>query len=121
MIETDHENLIWMSKSEVPKIIRWRIYLQSYDFLLRHIKGKENTVAYALSRLLLFETVWESDYDTDEANNALNHLLSHREEAIECVDYYAIFVGKDSIRVERNDVEPIIPLSMTEKEIFDSV
>ena len=48
-LEADHANLIWMDKSEVPKIICLRIYLQSYDFELRHIRGKDNGVADALS------------------------------------------------------------------------
>lgn len=49
-LETDHANLQWMESSEVPKIIRWRIFLQSFDFTLRHIPGKDNKVADYLSR-----------------------------------------------------------------------
>ena len=55
IIETDHNNLTWMEASEVPKIVRWRIYLQSFSFKIRHIKGTENTVADALSRLLILD------------------------------------------------------------------
>lgn len=50
IIETDHRNLIWMNASIVPKIIRWHIYLQSFNFLIRHIPGKQNIVADMLSR-----------------------------------------------------------------------
>jgi len=32
--------------------MRWRIYLQSYQFLLRHIKKKDNVVADWASRML---------------------------------------------------------------------
>ena len=35
-LQTDHSNLLWMQKSEVAKIIRQRIYLQNYDFVLQH-------------------------------------------------------------------------------------
>jgi hypothetical protein len=52
-IETDHNNLRWMEASEVPKIVRWRIYLQSFCFVINHIRGTANTVADAFSRLLL--------------------------------------------------------------------
>ena len=45
VIETDHRNLIWMENSLVPIIIRWRVLLQSYTFQIRHIPGKDNTVA----------------------------------------------------------------------------
>jgi hypothetical protein len=50
ILETDHNNLLWMEASAVPKVIRWRIYLQSFNFLLRHIPGKQNQVADWLSR-----------------------------------------------------------------------
>lgn len=50
VLETDHANLQWMEASEVPKVIRWRIYLQSFHFSLRHIPGKQNIVADWLSR-----------------------------------------------------------------------
>jgi hypothetical protein len=40
-----------MEASVVPKIMRWRIYLQSYhDAVLKSIPGKDNTVADVLSR-----------------------------------------------------------------------
>jgi hypothetical protein len=51
ILETDHANLVWMEKSTVPKIIRWRMFLQSYDFLIRHIPGKQNIIADWFSRL----------------------------------------------------------------------
>jgi hypothetical protein len=50
VLETDHQNLLWMEASSVPKIIRWRIFLQSFSFLVRHIAGKANLVADWLSR-----------------------------------------------------------------------
>jgi len=34
-----------MSTSEVPKIIRWRIYMQGFNFTIRHIPGKRNGIA----------------------------------------------------------------------------
>lgn len=49
-IETDHNNLIWMSISEVPKIVRMYAYLQSFQAAVKHIKGKDNHVADMLSR-----------------------------------------------------------------------
>jgi hypothetical protein len=55
IIETDHRNLLWMESSEALIVIRWRIYLQSFNFLLRDIKGKENVVADWQSRLYLID------------------------------------------------------------------
>lgn len=51
IIETDHRNLLWMENSDALIVIRWRIYLQSFQFLLRDIKGKDNIVADWGSRL----------------------------------------------------------------------
>jgi hypothetical protein len=50
ILETDHNNLLWIESSAVPKVIRWRVYLQSFSFMLRHIPGKKNLVADWLSR-----------------------------------------------------------------------
>jgi len=54
ILETDHQNLIWIEASLVPKIIRWRIYLQSFMIFvkdLKRIKGSDNKVADFLSRI----------------------------------------------------------------------
>ena len=51
VLETDHANLLWMEASAVPKIVRWRVYLQSFSFLIRHIPGKSNALADWLSRM----------------------------------------------------------------------
>jgi hypothetical protein len=40
-----------MESSSVPKIVRWRVYLQSFSFVLRHIPGHKNSVADYLSRM----------------------------------------------------------------------
>lgn len=72
VIETDHRNLVWMYMSKVPKIIRWHIYLQSFNFLIRHIPGKYNIVADMLSRQ------WSSP--VKEFDEVLCHLCSLREE-----------------------------------------
>jgi hypothetical protein len=39
-----------MQSSEVPKIIRWRLFLQGFDFAIAHIPGSKNNFADWLSR-----------------------------------------------------------------------
>ena len=51
VLETDHRNLIWIEKSQVPIVIRWRVYLQSFQIWLRNIPGKLNNVADWMSRM----------------------------------------------------------------------
>ena len=57
VVETDHNNLLWMEASEVPKIVRWRIFLQSFNFKLKHISGKRNLIADWFSRTFPDENV----------------------------------------------------------------
>lgn len=51
IIETDHNNLKWMEASINPMITRWRIFLQGYNCMIRHIPGSSNNVADYMSRL----------------------------------------------------------------------
>ena len=70
VVETDHNNLLWMESSLVPKIIRWRIYLQSFNFLLRHIRGKDNEIADWMSRLHHFYHHVSHSTDTADATES---------------------------------------------------
>ena len=59
VVENDHRNLQWLEASSVPKIVRWRLQLQEFDFMIRHIPGKQQVVADYFSRLhlLAFESI----------------------------------------------------------------
>ena len=50
-LEGDHRNLAWMETSLVPKVIRWRVFLQGFSFSFNHIPGTTNRVADWQSRL----------------------------------------------------------------------
>ena len=52
IVKSDHRNLrTFMTTKELnARQARWAEELSSYDFIIEHIKGKENTVADALSR-----------------------------------------------------------------------
>ncbi|GCA63320.1 hypothetical protein KIPB_009248, partial [Kipferlia bialata] len=50
-IETDHKNLTFIERTPNNKILRWRLTLQEYDFVIRHILGTHNNIADALSRV----------------------------------------------------------------------
>ena len=55
VVETDHANLLWMENNQTPIVIRWRIFLQSFTFSLKHIPGKNNQFADYLSRYVFDE------------------------------------------------------------------
>lgn len=48
---TDHKNLTYLNKDPSPKVMRWKIAVQEYDFDLAYIEGKKNVVADGFSRL----------------------------------------------------------------------
>ena len=51
-MRSDHKNLqYWASPSASPKIGRWKIFLSEYDYSLDYIRGEDNKVADALSRV----------------------------------------------------------------------
>jgi hypothetical protein len=91
IIETDHQNLQWMEASVVPKIVRWRIYLQSFTYLIRHISGPKNWLADWLSREFKLQPLsaifGEYDYDTNDDCYPdipddyydISHVLQHME------------------------------------------
>ena len=51
LVESDHQNLQWIESSQSPIVVRWRSLLQSFNFFVRHIPGRENKVADWMSRM----------------------------------------------------------------------
>ena len=53
-VRTDHKTLtFWHSVNDTPKVYRWKQRLSEFDFDIKHIDGKDNCVADALSRLCI--------------------------------------------------------------------
>ena len=55
IIQTDHRALTWLNKfkDKNPRLTRWSLMLQSYNFIVQHRKGQENGNADGLSRMPL--------------------------------------------------------------------
>jgi hypothetical protein len=51
LVETDYKNLTFLKTAQSVKVRRWQLALQEFDIRYIHIKGKDNVVADALSRL----------------------------------------------------------------------
>ena len=49
-IHTDHRNLKYLN-TNTPKVVRWKLAIQEFDFRVKHINGDTNVVADAFSRL----------------------------------------------------------------------
>ena len=54
VLETDHQPLAHLNRAKVsnPRLMRWALRLQKYDYSVRVIPGKENVGADYLSRIV---------------------------------------------------------------------
>lgn len=50
VLRTDHRNLAFVEKAPSPRVTRWKLLLQEFDFDIEYIKGVDNTIADSLSR-----------------------------------------------------------------------
>lgn len=87
-LRTDHKALIWLTKLKEPnqKLTRWKLKLQDYDYTIEHVKGKDNFVADALSRVEIYHHS-DSDSDSmnvnfDQLNSSHNSLQSERNRTV---------------------------------------
>jgi len=106
ILETDHNNLLWIEASAVPKVIRWRIYLQSFSFMLRHIPGKQNVVADWLSRAHATE-----EHSPLTSNNA-------SVQSIRCAYNYLLHLEADSSSATYNALPPLNQFTDSVLKIF---
>ena len=42
VIETDHNNLRWLEQTAVAKLVRWRLYIQQFHTMVKHVAGAAN-------------------------------------------------------------------------------
>ncbi len=50
-LRTDHRNLLYINEKASPKVLRWKIDIQQFNFDVEHIPGPDNVVADLYSRL----------------------------------------------------------------------
>lgn len=72
---TDHKPLTFIKTSDKnPKILRWRLDLENYDYEIKYREGKSNVVADALSRMPVETNINETN------NNATSNLSGTRDQ-----------------------------------------
>ncbi|GKT14016.1 DDE-type integrase/transposase/recombinase, partial [Aduncisulcus paluster] len=76
-IQTDHRNLQFMKKSVTPKIARWYLFMQQFDYSIEHIAGANNEVADALSRVGHVRRIEITDERVAEVIEAQKDLSQH--------------------------------------------
>ena len=52
-ILTDHKNILQLNKAEAPKIVRWRLQMQQFNYTVLHVPGESqrHAIVDCLSRL----------------------------------------------------------------------
>jgi hypothetical protein len=86
-VHTDHKNLLYILKTETPKVVRWRLRLQEYFFSVLHIAGVDNIVADTQSRQ--FEGEKPQNVKTDDnINNNINVYNINGIESVTIKDLY---------------------------------
>ena len=51
VIETDHKNHLFMHNAVSMKVQRWRLYMQQFNYEIRHLEGVKNEIADGMSRI----------------------------------------------------------------------
>jgi hypothetical protein len=78
-VATDHRNLVYLEKSTVPKLVRWRLRLLEFDFTVIHVPGKDNVIADSLSRLNRIVQIpkdgSEISEDTDDIISRIHNVI----------------------------------------------
>ena len=64
-IRTDHKNLRYLN-TNTPKVVRWKLAVQEFNFFVSYVPGEENVVADTLSRIVRHDTLRsETDDNAD--------------------------------------------------------
>jgi hypothetical protein len=120
ILETDHNNLLWIEQSQVPMIIRWRIALQSYVFLLRHISGKCNAVADYWSRQFCPPDQQQLPINNHDKLDATEQALAYLLEcyAGESMDAELLQMNLDNaVSQAATDAPPLPPITTAEEKL----
>ena len=82
---TDHKNLTYLTKDPSPKVMRWRMAVQDYDFNIAYIPGEENIIADGFSRLCprTNEAEGEGGEEAGSAPATIAALITRSDEIIE--------------------------------------
>lgn len=80
---TDHSNNV-LTTLTTQRIARWRLFLEEYGVKLEYIKGEENALADALSRLEFDETLKGSDQFNPEEAQALFSMAIDDDDLFDC-------------------------------------
>ena len=71
ILYTDHNNLTFKTFS-VQRILRWRLFLDQFDFQIKYIEGNKNVLADCFSRLPRMEKPLVGDREAQGKGHLIN-------------------------------------------------
>ncbi len=121
IIRTDHNALKWLMtvKDQNSKLMRWALSLMEYEFEIKHIKGKTNVVADALSRAPLEISINVVTRSKNKTNLIMEESIQHRQMCDE-----PIIINEDKLKIVKQmqwEDEELVPimLYLTDKTLPD--
>jgi hypothetical protein len=93
-LRTDHRNLTFLNDSFQPKVKRWKLAIQHFNFDIEHIPGEKNVCADALSRLIKIPhqhmfNKWDHDDESNREHNT-EHMFLITEESLHDIAYFRL-------------------------------
>lgn len=121
-IRTDHQPLKWLFNLKDPssRLMRWRIKLEEYDYVIEYVKGQLNTLADALSRNPVLLVRWKQHiHETPQASELAIPVYFSRKE----VDKFKIIRSPEdesllAMRISLENITKISLQSMLEEVVM---
>lgn len=122
---TDHSALLWLlnQKELKGRLARWVMRIQHFDFNIKHIKGKLNTVPDAISRFEPVEDIALIDISNRPIDMEYEQLKAKIIKNPKKFDNYKIVDDKVYIKLKKNlsstefKYKLVVPISMREQVI----
>lgn len=117
LVQSDHKPLVYLYKLKETnaKLTRLRLELAEFNFSIEHIKGKENVVADALSRIHINEI--RSEKETEKDLNELQILMLTRAQARKKEQIEADSRNRSENKIDNELIEPNIMLAINIEDI----
>jgi hypothetical protein len=75
-LRTDHKNLIYINTDGSPKVVRWKVAIQEFNFDLEYLVGEENMVADHWSRTVLRPDEVDPNIQGEEEDKETTFLMN---------------------------------------------